>query len=581
MPNGGKKNKLTADQVKEKYKDSWKVLEAQGVLMNPETRKWLQENTGKAYPNQNVSDFSYGGTYDKLDPDFGDSTVTLKKQKKPRMGGSTGGWEPYEDVDPNVVREQAMDAGDTGGSGGGVGGTTTDAGDAGGTGIQIDSSTGEIIGLGDADLASFQRTYDYLKNLEDPGKFEFDDTYAPDQEGFRDVAGYLMDAGKTVLGTFGATEKMSEYTPSSDFQLMLDESRNRRNLGLTQEARSEMENRMQRGYAYDVKNIRDLSGGSGGTALANLGGASARYYDAQNQMNMLDEQLKMANRDKFYQTAIAGEQVNRQIFDDKRQIEMLNKQAAGELVADSLDNIQHRKEYEDTYLNPNSPYYQYRKEMVLDTRLNRMLKEEAEKTRLSEADKFLLDVENQMQEKIEGIETAKKGVKEDINNELQKDGKAPIIESSEDFKNYDGQPVVDINQPVDENLIIPGVSPQIANNPFMEETLGFKTEELNDMSDTELSEKGIERSTHTVVMKDANGNDMPPITYNTYGVSTPMDDGQPKSMNDQEFLDLEDDVNKEFAQEEQKLLDDWYLKNEKKYNKLKEELDNRKKEPAF
>jgi len=517
---------------------------------------------------------SYGGLYDKLEeaenytPIRSNSKPKKKVWKKGVMAPSRFS-QFFKDFKRGVKKPTS-----TGGGGGQPIQTTANTGLASQT-QQVDEQ-GDPILYGDANLDAYQRTYDKLRLMDPSEEFQYDKSYAPDKEGFRDVPGYLMDAGKATLAAFGATEKLSKYNPSSDFKTMISESRDRRNLGLTQEARSSMANRMERVYNYDQKNIRNLSGGSGATALANMGGASQRFYDSQNQLNALDESLKMQNRGQYYNAALAGEQVNRQMFDDERQIELMNKQAAGSLLADSMDNIKHRKEYEDTYLNPESPYYQYKKEMVLDTRLNRALKEEAHKVRKTEADKFLLGVQNEMQEKIEGINTAKKGVINDFNQEAIKNGFSPEVNNAEDFKNYNGNPILDITANSADAPVIPGlaspVQSQMSKNEF-----GMTETQMNDMSDKDLADKGIDRQTHTVIMKDANGNELPPVSYNTYGLAQPMGDAQPKSMNDQEFLDLEDGVNMAYAEEEKNLLDTWFIKDEKKYNKLKKELDERKK----
>ena len=207
-------------------------------------------------------------------------------------------------------------------SGGGTGDGSSSTSSSSTSGYTPDQENRDLL-YGDADQAYLQRQYDKYRNLEDPNRFQFDDTYAPDSEGFRDVGGYAADFGKVALGAFGATKKLDPYQRSGDFTNMVNESRNRRDMGLTAESRSAMVSGNERGYAYDVKNIRNMAGGSGGAALANLGGASDRFYQNQSQMNALDEQLKMANREQYYQIAGMEEGVNHQIWQDQRQIDLI------------------------------------------------------------------------------------------------------------------------------------------------------------------------------------------------------------------------------------------------------------------
>ncbi|HCW08354.1 MAG TPA: hypothetical protein DGG95_13420 [Cytophagales bacterium] len=408
------------------------------------------------------------------------------------------------------------------------------------------------------DLPAIQQTYQYVKDYEQKPTFQFDDFYKPDTEGYRDFGGYLGDLSKFTLGAFGATEPIDVYTPSADFNTMISESRMRRDQGLDPETRSMYQNMADRAYNYDVKNIRNLSGGSSGTALANLGGASDRYYTAQNEIASLDEQFKQKNRDSFYSAAMAGENVHRRIFEDKLNLDMMNKSAAGALMSDSMDNIVHRKEYEDTYKKPGSPYYEYMKELTLDTRMNRELKQFGEEQRVRDANQFLLDVENQMQEKEEGINRINTQIKQDFANQLNEQGMAPVIESAEDFKNYNGGPVVDINNPITPEK---QEEQKMLSDLRSKETFGLTETEMETMTDDQLLEMGIERK---------------PNERGTmqYSITKPMDmpPGE-KREDDPELANQIDVVSREYSQKKKALMDEWYLKDEKKYNKLLKELE--------
>lgn len=435
-----------------------------------------------------------------------------------------------------------------------------------GTPVVTDTSTGQPVNyksldpaiLKTADLPAIQETYDYVKNYKQKPQFQFDDFYAPDTEGYRDFGGYLGDLSKFTLGAFGASKPIDKYTPSDDFNTMITESRMRRDQGLDPETRALYADMSDRAYNYDVKNIRNLSGGSAGTALGNIGGAADRYYKAQNEIASIDEQFKLQNRQMFNNAAVAGENVHRTIFEDKRNLDMMNKSAAGALMSDSMDNIVHRKEYEDTYKDPKSPYYQYMKELTLDTRMNRELKEFGEQNRVREADAFLLDVENQMQEKEEGINRVNTLIKEDFNRKLEEQGMAPVIETSEDFKNYNGGPVVDINTPItpqDE------ADNQMFKDLRSKQIFGLTNSEMEKMTDDQLLEMGIDRHV------DERG-----VTQ--YGISKPMEMPPGEKREDDPVLSNQMDIiTREYSQKKKELMDTWYLKDEKKYNKLLKELE--------
>jgi hypothetical protein len=440
----------------------------------------------------------------------------------------------------------------------GGGGTAPVTSDAGGSAPIIKREVSDGAFLKTADLPSIQATHQYIKDYQQKPIFQFDDFYKPDTEGYRDFSGYFGDLAKFTLGAFGASEPIDVYTPSADFNTMISESRIRRDQGLDPETRSMYQNMADRAYNYDVKNIRNLSGGSSGTALANLGGASDRYYTAQNEIASLDEQFKQKNRDSFYSAAMAGENVHRRIFEDKLNLDMMNKSAAGALMSDSMDNIVHRKEYEDTYKKPGSPYYEYMKELTLDTRLNRDLKEHAANQEVIDANNFLLDTQNQMQEKEEGINRANTIIKEEFNKKLEEQGMAPVIESAEDFKNYNGGPVVDINNPITPEQ---QEEQRMLSDLRTKETFGLTETEMETMTDDQLLEMGIERK---------------PNERGTmqYSITQPMEmPAGEKREDDPELANQIDVVSREYSQKKKTLMDEWYLKDEKKYYKLLKELE--------
>jgi hypothetical protein len=589
MPKPQPPRNLTGAKLKQWFKDNnWSAQEQQNFLTNrietadetadPSQRQIIEELEypwlGKPFelPGRNIPTSSKSGQ-----PDMS------KRPKKDRFADIKGLAKPLGERPPKFPDEQTAPSVGGGGSGTGLAAETV-------TPIGGAEQKTEIppFMYDDSDLKYQQRLYDYYSNQEVGPKFQFDDTYAPDSAGFRDYAGYLGDIGKTVIGAIGASKKLEDYDPSSDFKTMITESRDRRNLGLSQADRAQSYAAMDRAYNYDVTNIRNMSGGSGGAALANLGGAANRFYGAQNQLTALDQQLKMQNRQQFNQAAMAGEQVNQFGFQEKRGREMLNKQAAAGLMQSSMENIRQRKEYEDTYLNPDSPYYQYRKELTLDTRQNRELKEYAEQERVREAEQFRLDQINQSQERIAEIERGREKAYVDYKKKAEAEGYSLPIQSAEDFNNWDGQPI--IGTETGDNYVPPvegkpsvGLAKTISDvSANMNETIpefGYSRNEMNKMSDEDLKKEGIERSTQKIEYTDPNTGKTETKNITNYGLSQPMDQlpGE-ATTSDQEYLNLETEIDKEYSSKEDEIRNQWYLKNEKKYNKLMKELQSEKRE---
>jgi len=200
--------------------------------------------------------------------------------------------------------------------------------------------------------------------------------YAPDLESDDNIGGFLGDAGRALVGIRGATEQVPEYQTGSMYNLAMDEMTARRNLGMSDEEIAQMRNLAERGYGYDVKNIRRLSGGSAGVALGNLGRAQNQLYDQYTNIAAADQRVRQANRAQFYQGAMTDENVNRQKFQDELQQVLMNKQAGAGLVNDALSNIDDRIQFNKFY-GKGSPYYEMKKSTWLSSEQERIDKEEA------------------------------------------------------------------------------------------------------------------------------------------------------------------------------------------------------------
>mgnify|MGYP003656241979 CR=1 FL=1 len=589
---------LTPAELSKWFKDNkWSTKDISDYIeatsKNPRIEKAKEiKSKQKKEKNKPVADYLKPGFWYDIPEEDKDPEYATKPSHIPRKGinwwrnrnktkepgGTTGGWE----ILPDKEKE-----GYPGGTGGGGGVTTEDDLISEISGAKDDPLTSLELQANDS-ISAFNK-WQRAKNRKELPKFESDDTYAADSEGYRDYGGYLMDFGKTALGAFGATKPLESYDESSDFKQMISESRMRRDLGMSPETRSQMMDMSDRIYNYDVKNIRGMSGGSGGTALANLGGASDRYYQAQGQMGVMDEQLKAQNRQQYYQSAVAGEQVNRMKWQDQRDIDMMDKQAGGMLLGDALDSIGQRKEYEDTYKKPGSPYYEYMKELTLDTRQNRGLAEHQNKLMMHKLEQEQKDVVNQLQEDYDYSRLREEETKSNYNEVLKEEGKTLPIETAEDFSNYNGEEVV-TGGGVDETDMLSGLGndDRLGTLEKMNERsnevkpeFGYSQNEMNAMSDDDLQSEGIVRelkyqnpdydSTKPLTPDNSPQTTEKPFegakSITTYSKS--QGTSEPDEMLESQAS--ENTIRGEYSKRKQDLMDEWYLKDEKKYNKLLKE----------
>lgn len=208
--------------------------------------------------------------------------------------------------------------------------------------------------------------------------------YGPDSQPKSDIGGYLMDIGRMGLGLKGALEDVPEYTPSRMFSTAMNESEQRRNMGLSDQEISHAKSLAERGYGYDVKNIRNLSGGSAGVALGNLGRATGQLQDSYANIAASDQAARRMNRQQFYNAANQAENVNQYKFGLDYNNAMTNKQAGAALVNDALSNIMNRRQYENSY-GKGSQYYEYLKELTQGQQRDTQLLNDANERRRLES----------------------------------------------------------------------------------------------------------------------------------------------------------------------------------------------------
>jgi len=168
----------------------------------------------------------------------------------------------------------------------------------------------------------------------------------------------VMDIGRMVTAWGDMTQDVPEYERGDMWKEAMADARSMKDMGFTPDEMSLYKNLAERGYAYDVSNIRRLAGGSAGVALGNLGRATSQLYGQYGKMAAEDARLRRQNMQNFQQMASRDEMINRQIFQDDLSNVLREIDSAGMAFTDAMGNIQDRIDYNKQY-GPGSLYEKY------------------------------------------------------------------------------------------------------------------------------------------------------------------------------------------------------------------------------
>jgi hypothetical protein len=266
-----------------------------------------------------------------------------------------------------------------------------------------------------------------LAEYQDYQQQNFEHNYAPDSQSDGDLFGTLMDAGRGVMGAIGAGKEIPEYSRGSMFSEAMGDAQKFKNEGLSGTEIDYRRNLAETGYAYDVKNIRRLAGGSAGVALGNLGRAQTQLQDKYTDIAAADEGVRRDNRKNFQGMAMKDEMVNRQIFQDElRQTEM-TKQAGAGLVQDAIRNIQDRSDFNKQY-GKDSAHYQYMKSKDRDIQESIFNRENANERRSREGQRELEYNETQARQNYEKNNTLDGDTNTIIPKEVKKENPLSILD---------------------------------------------------------------------------------------------------------------------------------------------------------
>jgi len=208
------------------------------------------------------------------------------------------------------------------------------------------------------------------------------------------------DIGVGLMGLKGAMSEVPTYEKGAMFNAYTDEAYRQRNMGLSNEEMGLRKQLAERGFGYDVKNIRRFAGGSSGVALGNLGRAAGTLQNRYAQIGAEDSAVRRMNQQRFDRAAGADEIYNRRKFDDSFKVAMLNKETGAQLVRDKMKNMQERQMFEKQY-GEGSIYNELSKEMLKGKQYNNNALKMAQQYQKEKAQKTLKDQKKKVESDIE------------------------------------------------------------------------------------------------------------------------------------------------------------------------------------
>jgi len=243
-------------------------------------------------------------------------------------------------------------------------------------------------------------TLDTLKNYKEK---EFE--YAPDAQPKRDALGYGMDLARVVIGMKGANKELPTYKQTDEFQKYINDATARKDMGMLPQVKDYYQSQNELGYAYDVKNIARLAGGSAGNAMANLGRAANTFQEGNMKIAAQDALMRNQNWSQFATAASANEQINVNQFQNTYNQAMMDKTAGAGLVADALTNIGDRNQFENAY-GKGSQMYEYQKYLTENVALDNQALKDASANMRDRSARFIEDEITKNQQELDRANSA-------------------------------------------------------------------------------------------------------------------------------------------------------------------------------
>jgi len=238
----------------------------------------------------------------------------------------------------------------------------------------------------------YQAEYD--KAIKDKEDY---DTYKRSQEQYeheaskvdKDNFGALLDTGRLLMGADALLNTdLPEYSTGDAYNEAMGDATRMKDQGLSPDELAYRERQDEEAYAYDVKNIKRLAGGSAGVALGNLGRAQSQFYDSKGATAALDEGVRRDNQRNFQQMALQDERINRMQYQDDFNNASNVLQSGSALVADAIGNMKERSDYNKQY-GEGSVWYNYQEELRKDMGESRVNRKNAANNQIFKAEQLI------------------------------------------------------------------------------------------------------------------------------------------------------------------------------------------------
>jgi len=238
-----------------------------------------------------------------------------------------------------------------------------------------------------------------LDNVQKAEEFTPDLSMLDNRDRYGNLIAMASDLGVGYMGLKGAMEEIPEYEKGEMFKAYTDEAYRQRNMGYTPEEMGLRKQLAERGFGYDVKNIRRLTGGSAGVALGNLGRAAGTLQNRYAQIAAEDSAIRRLNQQRFDRAASADEAFNRRKFEDDFKVAMMNKEMGAQLVRDKMTDMRERQQFQEQY-GKGSVYDAMSREMLKSQQYNVHALKMAEQYQKDKQQDFLKQRQADIQSKL-------------------------------------------------------------------------------------------------------------------------------------------------------------------------------------
>ena len=238
-----------------------------------------------------------------------------------------------------------------------------------------------------------------LDNVQKAEEFTPDLSMLDNRDRYGNLIAMASDLGVGYMGLKGAMEEIPEYEKGEMFKAYTDEAYRQRNMGYTPEEIGLRKQLAERGFGYDVKNIRRLTGGSAGVALGNLGRAAGTLQNRYAQIAAEDSAIRRLNQQRFDRAASADETLNRRKFEDDFKVAMMNKEMGAQLVRDKMTDMRERQQFQQQY-GKGSIYDAMSREMLKSQQYNVHALKMAEQYQKDKQQDFLKQRQADIQSKL-------------------------------------------------------------------------------------------------------------------------------------------------------------------------------------